>query len=115
MVCLSDWRLRNWPSSARYRSIRRTTASTFSRGRPSPPRVSLLHMLSLPLLLAILVRIDYTPRRRTGRALRRVTCVACGDAARERKLPEGSEAPSALPGIGGYTQVAPLYLDEVEA
>src|SRR5919112_2142320 len=48
MVCLSDWRLRRFASSARYRSMRRTMASTFSRGRPSPPRVSLLHMLSHP-------------------------------------------------------------------
>src|SRR4028118_1287299 len=48
MVCLSDWRLRRLASSERYWSIRRTTASTFSRGSPSPPRVSLLHMDGVP-------------------------------------------------------------------
>ncbi len=48
-------------------------ASTFSRGRPLPPRVSLLHML-LPLLLAVLVGVDYTLQcRLAGRyALSRV-------------------------------------------
>src|SRR4028119_1799910 len=48
MVCLSDWRLRRLASSERYWSIRRTMASTFSRGSPSPPRVSLLHMEKVP-------------------------------------------------------------------
>src|SRR5215213_1825488 len=103
MVCLSEWRLRRFASSARYRSMRRTMASTFSRGRPSPPRVSLLHMLSHPFSWLLLSGGLYPAMR--GRS----------DATGEEAFLGGDEAFRISPGISNYAQGALVEIDEVEA
>src|SRR5918998_6152485 len=103
MVCLSDCRLRWFASSVRYRSTRRTTASTFSRGRPSPPRVSLLHMLSHPFSWLLLSGGLYPAMR------------CRPDATGEGVFFGGNEAFRISPGIGNYAQGVLVDLNEVEA
>src|ERR671916_1090344 len=102
MVCLSDCRLRWFASSVRYRSTRRTTASTFSRGRPSPPRVSLLHMLSHPFSWLLLSGGLYPAMR--GRS----------DATGKEVFLSGDEPFGISPGIRNYAQGALVEIDEVE-
>src|SRR5215207_2890730 len=107
MVCLADWRLRRLASSARYWSIRRTMASTFSRGSPSPPRVSLLHIWIFPSVRVGGVAADYTVG--VGSSLPR------GRAARESAVFRGYEARVLAPGVGRYMHLVVLYLHDVEA
>src|SRR5918994_983040 len=107
MVCLSDWRLRRLASSARYRSIRRTMASTFSRGSPSPPRVSLLHMSNVPSVKVGGVAADYT--------VGALSSLPVGRAAWKSAVFRGYEALFLAPGMGRYVDLVVFYLDEVEA
>src|SRR3954452_5613587 len=114
MVCFSDWRLRRVVSSARYRAVRRTLASTFSRGRPLPPRVSLLHMLLAPSPGFSHPSRLY-PATMDRPKLRRALYGARGGVAGEGVLLVGGKAIRILPGVGDYAQLSLVYLDEVEA
>src|SRR4029453_8864966 len=107
MVCLSDWRLRRLASSARYRSIRRTMASTFSLGSPSPPRVRLLHMSNVPSVKVGGVAADYI--------VGAFSSLPGGRAARKSAVFRGYEAPFLAPGVGRYVDLVVFYLDDVEA
>src|SRR5919107_3190008 len=107
MVCLSDWRLRRLASSDRYRSIRRTMASTFSLGSPSPPRVSLLHMSNIPSVKVGGVAADYI--------VGALSSLPGGRAAWKSPVFRGYEAPSLAPGVGRYVDLVVFYLDDVEA
>src|SRR5919107_1511051 len=107
MVCLSDWRLRRFASSARYWSIRRTMASTFSRGSPSPPRVSLLHKSNVPFVKVGGVAADYT--------VGALSSLPGGCAAWKSAVFRGYKTPSLAPGVGRYVDLVVFYLDDVEA
>src|SRR5215212_300304 len=107
MVCLSDWRLRRLASSARYRSMRRTMASTFSLGSPSPPRVSLLHMSNVPSMKVGGIAADYI--------VGAFSSLPGGRAARKSAVFRGYEAPSLAPDVGRYMDLVVFYLDDVEA
>src|SRR5919107_1235965 len=81
-------------------------ASTFSRGRPSPPRVSLLHMWSAILLGGVRCR---------GRLYRPGSGGSGDRAAGVGSLFCGGKAVAALPGVRRYAEGALVYGNQVEA
>src|SRR5919106_456402 len=87
--------------------MRRTMASTFSRGSPSPPRVSLLHMSNVPSVKVDGVAADYT--------VGALSSPPGGRAAWKSAVFRGYEALSLTPGMGRYVDLVVFYLDDVEA
>ena len=82
-------------------------ASTFSRGSPSPPRVSLLHMSNVPSVKVGGIAAEYT--------FGALSSLPGGRAAWKSVVFRGYKALSLAPGVGRYVDLVIFYLDHVEA